>query len=406
MIKAVLLDLDDTLIATRIDTFFPLYLRELGEYSSRFAPPEEFIERLMGAFYKTIRAYEPSDPLYPRLMRHLTSAFGIDEAALDLHFDAFYGERYGALRGNIQPRAGSLRLLDLLFERGIQVVVATNPGLPYAAISQRMAWGGIPPERYNFALITSLEEMHFGKPYAEYYAEIAARLDVEPGEALMVGDDWGNDIVGAAEAGLHTYWVTPGNAQPPLGDVPLDGCGTYEQFIDAVDAGWLDTLICEDSGRTALIHRLAAYPAAVDAVRRPHPRAVLECCPGEAEWSSRDVVCHLCEHEREERTRLQRILTESNPFLSANASSQAAGGRYQDMAFEEAFKSWVEHRADTLAWLRSIPAEDWVRPARDAIFGPTYFQEMVGFMAEHDRTHLHQMQDAIAYALTACEGEA
>jgi hypothetical protein len=32
----------------------------------------------------------------------------------------------------------------------------------------------------------------------------------------------------------------------------------------------------------------------------------------------------------------------------------------------------------------------WSREARHAIFGPTNFMEIVGFMADHDRMHIQQ----------------
>jgi len=40
--------------------------------------------------------------------------------------------------------------------------------------------------------------------------------------------------------------------------------------------------------------------------------------------------------------------------------------------------------------LKSLPADGWKRRGRHTIFGPTDLQELVGFMAEHDRTHIQQ----------------
>jgi len=47
-----------------------------------------------------------------------------------------------------------------------------------------------------------------------------------------------------------------------------------------------------------------------------------------------------------------------------------------------------------LALMDGLQAE-WDRPARHAIFGPTSLQELVGFMAEHDRLHVRQAFEAI-----------
>ena len=47
-------------------------------------------------------------------------------------------------------------------------------------------------------------------------------------------------------------------------------------------------------------------------------------------------------------------------------------------------------RKQTLALLDGL-ANEWSRPARHAIFGPTTLQELVGFVATHDRTHVQQV---------------
>ena len=43
-----------------------------------------------------------------------------------------------------------------------------------------------------------------------------------------------------------------------------------------------------------------------------------------------------------------------------------------------------------LKTLKDQSQEMWSRNARHAIFGPTNFQEVVGFVADHDRLHIQQ----------------
>ncbi len=403
MIKAVLLDLDDTLITTNTEQFFPLYLHELDRYAADLTAPEPFLPSLMAAFEATLSAYEPSRSLYDRLLDRLSTAVGIDHDELEGVFNSFYEERYPALGGHVAARNDAVPLLNWLFSAGCRVVVATNPGLPATAIRRRMRWGGIEPEAYPFDLITSLEEMHFGKPYAEYYAEIVTRLEIEPGEAIMVGDDWEADLVSATEAGLHTFWIAPDGAPAPDGRITPAGIGSLSSFVKRVCDGWLDTLICEDSDRAALQARLRAYPGAVDAATSGYDASTLECRPGEEEWSVRDIVCHLHEHELSERERLERILNEENPFLSAEAGRRDVNRDYRTGPFARAMEAFTGQRTRMAAWLEGLTAEAWERPARDAIFGPTYFGEMVGFIVEHDRTHLRQMRATIDEALRMCE---
>jgi len=50
------------------------------------------------------------------------------------------------------------------------------------------------------------------------------RLNCAPAEAVMVGDDWEQDIAPAGRLGLHTFWVAP----PDM--APLAGRGTLTDF--------------------------------------------------------------------------------------------------------------------------------------------------------------------------------
>ena len=403
MIKAVLLDLDDTLIQTGTEAFFSRYLWMLAGEFAHLLPPEKALRQIMAAYEQALDARDPTRPLYDRFLENFSALLRRDPAELKPLFERFYAGRYPELRPLVHPRPATSGLLSWLFERGYRVAVATDPAVPLTTILQRMDWGGISPEAYPFALITCLETMHFGKPQPEYYGEILLRLDVEPHEAIMVGDRWTGDIAAAAQIGLNVYWVSGDGAPPPEDGTCPDGYGSYERFVSLVQSGWLETLPPRSVGREALLVRLAVFPAAIDDLRRSYPPDVLECNPAEGEWSARDIVCHLRDYAAEEdRVRLERILSETNPFLSANYDPWARASEYARVSLDEAFEEFARLRAEMVAWLRGLPPDVWQRPARHAIFGPTTFGEMVHFTAQHDRTHLRQMRHAIETVLHAC----
>jgi ribonucleotide monophosphatase NagD (HAD superfamily) len=245
--------------------------------------------------------------------------------------------------------------------------------------------------------------MHFGKPQPEYYEEILVRLDIDASEAIMVGDDWVQDIAPALACGLHTFWISKPSISEPPGRQP-DGWGTLEQFAERVHAGWLDNIPPRTIGYEGLIRRLAAFPAGVAAAMEGYSDTVLECAPSGDEWAARDIVCHLHDHDTEEdRRRLERILNEDNPFLSANYDAWSHAPGYKHVSIAQAMQAFVRSRASLVEWLASLPDHAWTRPARNAIFGPTTFEEMVRFATEHDRTHLRQMRSAIITAQELCD---
>jgi len=55
----------------------------------------------------------------------------------------------------------------------------------------------------------------------------------------------------------------------------------------------------------------------------------------------------------------------------------------------------ANQRDITITLLDRLTPDEWQRPARHAIFGPTHLQELVAFTSEHDRLHLRQMRENI-----------
>lgn len=70
--------------------------------------------------------------------------------------------------------------------------------------------------RPHFAEIIISEEIGFSKPAREYFDVALARLG-HPSrrEALMIGDGWASDILGAIQYGLDACWYNPGRKPRP-----------------------------------------------------------------------------------------------------------------------------------------------------------------------------------------------
>ena len=92
---------------------------------------------------------------------------------------------------------------------------------------------------------------------------------------------------------------------------------------------------------------------------------------------------------------MRRVLVEQNPFIVGEVTDVWVKER--QYARQDGRTSLVEFttvRKELLAFLDGLQTE-WNRPARHAIFGPTNLQELVGFIAEHDRAHVKQALEAI-----------
>jgi FMN phosphatase YigB (HAD superfamily) len=80
----------------------------------------------------------------------------------------------------------------------------------------------------NVSLLTTYENMHFCKPNPQYYGEIAERLGRRPEECIMIGNDAEADIVPAAQAAMHTFYLVRGDGDDK--SVTADHRGTLEDF--------------------------------------------------------------------------------------------------------------------------------------------------------------------------------
>jgi FMN phosphatase YigB (HAD superfamily) len=208
MFKAMLFDLDDTLLANSIETFIPAYFQALGKYLAHLIPPERLVSEIMRA----TKAMEENDGTGPTNEETFASVFypavGYEREELEPVFVQFYTEEFPKLRELTRPITDARLLVEWAFERDLQVVIATNPLFPRIAIEQRLEWANVPVTEFEYALVTCYENTHATKATPAYYQEIVAKLDCEPKECLMVGDDWERDMMPAAAASIPIYWIT------------------------------------------------------------------------------------------------------------------------------------------------------------------------------------------------------
>jgi FMN phosphatase YigB (HAD superfamily) len=204
-IRAVLFDLDDTLLENSVDRFLKAYFALLTPHMAHLVPPEKFISALIRATHAMV---QNSDPAITNQQAFINDFFpGVGRTAAEMMplFDDFYAVQFDKLRSLTRPNPAAREAVQTALDSGCDVVIATNPIFPETAIRQRMAWAGV--SDFPFKLITSFEIMHAAKPDSRYYAEILALIGRSPDECIMVGDDWGNDIAPAMKTGLRAYWV-------------------------------------------------------------------------------------------------------------------------------------------------------------------------------------------------------
>ncbi|PJF42244.1 MAG: hypothetical protein CUN55_10290, partial [Phototrophicales bacterium] len=242
MIKAVLLDLDETLLKNPPSQFVKTYVSKLVYYLQQHFPHIESAVFLDSIYQSTKSTIENQDALRFNadvFYDEITTQTNLTRSDITPIIQNFLQEIYPTFRDLTQVIPTAKPLVEWLLAHNYAVAIATNPLFPHQATIQRVQWAGIHVDKVWF--ISSLDNTHFTKPHAAYYEEILSRLGFEPDEAIMIGDDWENDIVPAANAGLNTYWVNPIGASHPLTDtIVVNGIGTLEDLWQAITKeNWL-----------------------------------------------------------------------------------------------------------------------------------------------------------------------
>jgi FMN phosphatase YigB (HAD superfamily) len=395
MSLTLMLDLDDTLLDTNLDSFIPAYFKALSGALAEKIDPNEMLPALIGGTKLMVANEDPRLTLREVFDEYFYNELRIDRDSIQTDIDKFYDEVFPSLGKLTRPRPEAVKLVEWAFSRGFRVVIATNPLFPIKAIHHRLRWAGLSPEIYPFALVTSYENMHFTKSPA-YYAEVLARLGWPDDPVVMVGDDAERDILPARAMGIPVFHITV-SGESDIMPAP-DGAGrisdvrNWLESIDDLSAAPLNIDTPE-----AIMAVLRSTPAGLADLAENIPQEQWIRCPSCDEWSLNEIFCHLRDVEIEiNLPRVRTMLEEANPFIAGQVTDDWVQLRgYDSQDGHAALLELAEKRKQLVTLLSGLSKDDWKRPARHSIFGPTFLLELTGFMASHDRSHIQQVMATI-----------
>lgn len=227
MLKAILFDLDGTLLPMDQELFTKAYFRCLSEYLVPFGyKPKELIDEVCQGIYAMVknRGEKTNESVFwERFTKKYVNA--VQDKPL---FDQFYLTKFDELKSvcGFDKRAGEL--IKLLKSKGVTLVLATNPVFPMTAQKKRLLWAGINPD--DFTWITSYENSHSCKPNPQYYKEIAEMIGVKSGDCLMVGNDTTEDAA-AMLAGADFFLLTDCLLNKESKDISKFTRGSFAQLV-------------------------------------------------------------------------------------------------------------------------------------------------------------------------------
>ena len=227
--KAVLFDLDGTLLPMDQDTFIKAYF---GGMVKKLAPHGYDPESLVGAIWKGTENMIKNDGSVSNETRFWeTFCHILGEKARECEpiLEDFYRNEFQAVKNVCGFSEESKKIVDALKARGIKVILATNPIFPKIATDSRIRWAGLTPA--DFELVTTFENSRFTKPNPKYYENILAQCGLLPEECIMVGNDVSEDMV-AANVGMRVFLLTNDLINKKNSDISAYPNGGFSKLSD------------------------------------------------------------------------------------------------------------------------------------------------------------------------------
>ena len=204
MIKAILFDLDGTLLKMDQEIFIKAYFAGLAK---KLAPYGYDPQGLVKAVYQGTMAMQANDGKGTNEEIFWTEFEKLLGGEVKKHIDVFedfYLKEFQLVENVCEKSKGAQKAVASLKDKFI-LALATNPVFPKIATQSRIRWAGL--EEKNFALVTTYETDRFCKPTKEYYLSVAQRIGVKPEECLMVGNDVDDDMP-AKDVGMKVFLLT------------------------------------------------------------------------------------------------------------------------------------------------------------------------------------------------------
>lgn len=205
MQKAVLFDLDGTLLPLDQDFFVKTYLGRLAAYLALYGyNPDVLIKAIMKGTDAMI-ANDGEKSNEEVFWDTFEAVYDEDKRQDAPYFESFYKTDFEKIKSIMGFDERARGIVAALKEQGIITVLATNPVFPAVATEARMRWAGLTPDLFD--LVTTYENIGYCKPNPEYYREILRRLNLSPENCVMVGNDVDDDMI-AEVLGMRVFLLT------------------------------------------------------------------------------------------------------------------------------------------------------------------------------------------------------
>lgn len=230
-IKAILFDLDGTLLPMDQNVFIKAYL---GGLVGLLAPLGYNPTDIANALWASTSAMIKNDGTLTneeKFWQSFSEILGEGVRNYEKELDEFYKTEFQKVSAVCNPTPKTRELIDLVKASGLRVILATSPLFPAVATESRIRWAGLTPD--DFEHYTTYENSIYCKPNPMYYKKLLEELSLSPEECVMIGNDVGDDMV-AESLGIKCFLLTDCLINRKDEDITKYTNGDFDALIDFI----------------------------------------------------------------------------------------------------------------------------------------------------------------------------
>ena len=231
MIKAVLFDLDGTLLPMDEEYFKKIYF---GEVYKKIAYLGYTLDELLKVIWYGTKAMIQNDGSQTNEELFWKKFIEVHPDRLEENkenFVEFYNNIFPTLGHTCGYQPLAKDFIKALKDKGYEVIIASNPIFPIVATKARIRWAGCNPD--DFKYITAYENSRFSKPNLKYYEEVLEKTGYKPEEVIMVGNDVREDMI-VNKLGIDSYLITDCLLNLDNEDINKYKHGNFEEIMNLV----------------------------------------------------------------------------------------------------------------------------------------------------------------------------
>ena len=234
-ITTVLFDLDGTLIGMDQEEFIRLYFVTILDKLAALGFDKSLMYESLETAIKATKQNNGEMTNEARFWQSFSEAVGgLSDKLRDTVLSFYSDDFLNVLEGSCTPFSRANEIIEAAKNKGLRVILATNPLFPAIATHARIRLGGMSPS--DFEYITAYENSSYCKPESAYFTELLTKLSVSSDECVMIGNDTRDDFAAHA-LGIPVFVLTEcliNNTGVDLSPYPHGGFDELISYINSL----------------------------------------------------------------------------------------------------------------------------------------------------------------------------